>query len=69
MNENENVVELNTDAARSKTRAFFARHSGKLKVAALSGLAVGSFLAGRRSKNVVESVDVEVNLADNPSTD
>lgn len=64
---NENVVDFNADAARSKTRAFFDRHRPKLIAA---GLLTGSavvFLAGRKSKDVVESVDVDVHYTDDSS--
>lgn len=61
---NEAVVEINTDAARSKSKAFIARHRPKLIAAGiLTGSAV-LFVAGRKSKDVVESVDVDVNYAD-----
>lgn len=61
------VVTVDTDAARSKTRAFLARHRPKLIAAGiLTGSAV-MFVAGRKSKDVVESVDVDVNYADDTS--
>jgi hypothetical protein len=67
MPEEKNVVEINPDAAAQKTKNFFRRHKTKLSVAALTALAAGSFVAGRRSKDLVESVDVEINLADDNS--
>lgn len=66
---NENVVDFNADAARSKTRAFFDRHRPKLIAAGiLTGSAV-MFVAGRKSKDVVESVDVDVNYANDTAQD
>lgn len=50
---------VNTDAARSR----LARHSNKLKLAALTALAGGSFYLGRKSRNV----DVDVNYVPEPS--
>lgn len=44
---------VNTDVVRSR----LARHSNKLKLAALTALAGGSFYLGRKSRNV----DVDVN--------
>lgn len=64
MSENNPVVAVDTDAARSKTKNFVARHRPKLTAAALTVLTVGSFVAGRASKNVVESVDIDVNRPD-----
>lgn len=61
---NEHVDAVNTDAARSKTRAFLARHRPKLIAAGVLTGSVVMFVAGRKSKDVVESVDVDVNYAD-----
>jgi hypothetical protein len=60
MNENqENVVEINSDAAKSKARSFFARHKTKMVATALTLGAGTMFVLGRRSKDVID-VDVEL---------
>lgn len=60
---------VNTDVARSKTRAFLARHKTKFTTAGiLTGSAV-VFLAGRKSKDRIESVDVVVTPADEAAQD
>lgn len=66
---NEPVVEFNPDAARSRTRAFFDRHKTKLVTAGILTGTVVAFVAGRKSKDVVESVDVDVNYADETPQD
>lgn len=58
------VVEIDTDAAVSRTRAFFRRHKGKFVAAGLFGLSATSFLAGRKSNEVVENVDVVIETPD-----
>ena len=63
--QNEPVVEVNPDAARSRVRNFVT--SRKVKGALLATAGAALFIAGRRSKDVVESVDVDVNLADDSS--
>jgi hypothetical protein len=69
--ENTPVVDtpvIDTDAARSKTRRFLDRHRTKLIVAASTAAGVTCFVLGRKSKDVVESVDVDVNYADDNAT-
>lgn len=58
------VVEVNPDVAVSKTKAFYRRHKPKLVAAALTAGAATCFVLGRKSKDVVESVDVDVNYTD-----
>lgn len=61
------VVTVDTDAAASRTRAFFRRHKGKFVAAGLFGLSGVSFLAGRKSSEVVEDVEVVVETPDSDS--
>lgn len=55
---------VNTDAAKSKTRAFFAKHKTKFVATGITSLGVVSFLAGRASTAVVEDVDVVIETPD-----
>ncbi len=58
------VVEIDKDAAVSRTRAFFRRHKGKFIAAGLFGLSATSFAAGRKSNEVVEHVELEIETPD-----
>lgn len=60
------IVEIDKDAAVSRTRAFFRRHKGKFVIAGLFGLSATSFVAGRKSNEVVEDVDVVVTTPEDP---
>lgn len=46
----------------SRLRAFANRQKPKLKVAAYAGAAATIFVLGRKSKDVVEGVDVDVDI-------
>lgn len=56
---------VDTDVAKSKTKAFFTRHKTKFIATGIAGLGAVSFLAGRASKDVVEDIDVVVTTPDN----
>lgn len=58
------VVEIDKDAAVSRTRAFLRRHKGKFIGAGLFVLSATSFAAGRKSNEVVEHVELEIETPD-----
>lgn len=58
---------VDTDAARHRVRNFLNRHQPKLRTIALVGGGVAAFAAGRKSKDYVESVDVDVTTPDSSS--
>lgn len=51
---------VNTDEAKSRTRAFLARHQTKLVAGSIAVASVTSFILGRASNAVVEDVDLVV---------
>lgn len=56
------VTNITAAKKTSKPRAFVSRNKTKIAVAATTVAAATLFLLGRKSKDVVESVDVNVDV-------
>jgi len=69
MTEENHVVEVHPDVTAEKTASWFRRHRTKIYGTALTLGAAAVFVAGRRSKDVVDSVDLDVNYTDTNDSD